>query len=300
VPPYTTKSKRSSAASKGVPVDELELDARCQARSEIRPEIVDEYAALYAAEVKLPPISVFDVNGKMFIVDGIHRFSAAVKAGVEFIRCTVVGKGTVEDAAWHATGVNQVHGIRRSNADKRRAVQLALESDIGSEQSSTTIAEHVGVSADFVSRVRKEVEGPSAPERVRAKDGRMMPRRTNRAPSSDDGGAPKPAKSHDTENEKSPARTPATPMPEEGELYRKAAAAVQRARGQVSELIEDQTAEKALEAAWRRLDDMSTVVCAPCKGAGCKWCDDNGWSTKRDARAAKEKRRSLKIARGRS
>src|SRR5690606_39168080 len=102
-----------------------------------------------------------------------------------WLRCEVVGEGTIDEAIWHAAAVNQTHGVRRTNADKRRAVRLALETEIGMEQSSRVIAEHVGVSHTFVERLREElaaerqvttVATSDAPEQV-ATDATSQPRR---------------------------------------------------------------------------------------------------------------------------
>src|SRR5690606_14855359 len=134
------------------------LDERCQARADVDHDAVQEYRAAYEAGVELPPPRVFMVSGKAILIDGFHRVPAAMNAGKRWLRCEGVGEGTIDEAIWHAAAVNQTHGVRRTNADKRRAVRLALETEIGMEQSSRVIAEHVGVSHEFVNKIRDEIE----------------------------------------------------------------------------------------------------------------------------------------------
>lgn len=295
----STPSNRKARPSEPVEIAKLKADERCQARAEIRQEVVEEYRELYAAdETALPPIEVFEVEARLYVVDGFHRVAAAINAGCKFIRCTIAGKGTIDDAAWHAVAANQKHGLRRSNEDKHAAVRLAL--DVDCDQSNRVIADHCGVGDQLVSKVRADWEAEHREGSDHVHDHAvddLTPRnhtdeKTENARRQGHDG--KWRKARKPRSEATPET--ASPMPPEGELYRKAASAVQRVRKEVRALVEDQTAEKALEDAWRRLDDMSTAPCDQCDGGGCKWCDSRGWTTKQDAQATKDKIRSLKIS----
>ena len=68
---------------------------------------------------------VFRDGEKYWLVDGFHRFTAARKAGRTEIEC-VIYAGKLADARWFSYSANQTHGLRRSNADKVRAVTSAL------------------------------------------------------------------------------------------------------------------------------------------------------------------------------
>lgn len=173
-------------------LEQLALDERLQARATIDRDAVEEYREAYAAGRKLPPVQAFRIAAALYIVDGFHRWLAAHEAGVEFLQVDVVGEGSMDDAVWYATGVNATHGLRRTNADKRRAVTMAVSSPIGAEQSSRVIADHVGVSPDFVSRLRREWEdeqraaGADVPDT--AVDARGARRAKRRVSSDDTGG----------------------------------------------------------------------------------------------------------------
>jgi hypothetical protein len=148
-----TKQKTSA-----IDLDAIILDERCQPRAILNPEAVQEYADIYnEGEVELPALEVVDVDGKHVLIDGFHRLAGARQADQSFVRVTVAEKCDIGRALWLASAVNQGHGVRRTNADKRQAVTLALYSEIGEEQSLRTIAEHVGVHHSFVSKVKEEL-----------------------------------------------------------------------------------------------------------------------------------------------
>lgn len=272
---------KPAEAPRQVALDELRREDACQARAELDQETIDEYAALYQDGTKLPPVEAFEVDGELVVVDGFHRVAAARKAGVEFLRCAVVGIGEFDDAIWHATGVNKAHGLRRSNADKRKAVRMALESGIGSEMSSQIIAKHVGVDHKTVSKLRREWEAqqvalgkfPNASETVTTRDGRQYPKHRAKAsqePDRDD------ASSDDGSTT---------------DLYAEVATWIDGLRQRVRERLGPGPAiDQHLEAAWRAADDQVLVDCARCDLGGCPFC--------RDGRVSKGELRSLAIAKG--
>ena len=197
-------SKRDVRRMRTVPLRELAVFEACQARVGLVREVVEEYAELYRSkDCSLPPVEAFEVARRLHLIDGFHRYEAAREAGREAIGVRIVGKGTVDECVWRATSSNQGHGLRRTNADKRRAARLALLSEVGQEQSSRVVAEHIGVSPDLVSRVREEIEArQSSPAtqvssddnstvegssglkpvaKVAGKDGKRYPRRRRNA-----------------------------------------------------------------------------------------------------------------------
>jgi hypothetical protein len=79
-------------------------------------------------------------------------------------------------AQWYSICANQSHGFRRTNKHKRNAVELAFFNPNGAEKSNTMLAEAIGVSQQFVHKVRKEMEAEgrlSIVESRTGKDGRV-------------------------------------------------------------------------------------------------------------------------------
>ena len=143
--------------AQAIAVDRLRLEASCQTRVQLNQEAVDAYAEAYAAgDHDLPPIEVFDVDGDLIVLDGFHGLAAAIKAGHAFIRCTVVGRGSIEEATGVALSKNHDHGVRRTRKDKRRAVMMALELGWGEDSSNRALAKHLGVSHQLVGKLRAQ------------------------------------------------------------------------------------------------------------------------------------------------
>ncbi|KKM62734.1 hypothetical protein LCGC14_1518680 [marine sediment metagenome] len=143
--------------TKLLPVKKLRLDGDTQPRVEIDEDVVAEYAAAYKASAKMPPVVVFFDGTDHWLADGFHRRFAAIKAKSSKIRCEV-RKGTREDARWYSYSANQTHGLRRSNADKAKAVKAALKHPKAEDMTDVKIATHVGVSGQFVGKIRKQLE----------------------------------------------------------------------------------------------------------------------------------------------
>jgi hypothetical protein len=142
---------------KAIKLDKIRLDGETQPRSGIVDALVSDYALAYEANADIPPITVFFDGSDYWLADGFHRWHAQHKRQVETIYCEI-HEGSVEDARWFSYGANQAHGLRRSNADKAKAVIAALKHPKGAGMSDSQIAEHVGVDHKTVGRYRTELE----------------------------------------------------------------------------------------------------------------------------------------------
>ncbi len=142
---HTTKLKLKSLRTEGT-----------QARAGLNPETVADYADLYRAGKDLPAVIVFQDGIEYWLADGHHRAAGARQAGREEILAEI-HQGTQRDAIQHACGANKYHGLRRTNEDKRRAVELMLRDQEWMHWTDHRIADHCGVSQPFVSKLRAEL-----------------------------------------------------------------------------------------------------------------------------------------------
>ena len=146
------------------------LDLSFQTRFGLNDETVSEYAELMLDGKTFPPVEVHDISGVLSLVDGYHRIAAITRNGGDEVEANVI-PGTRADALRAAVKANCEHGQRRSNADKRRALEVAWENrDIlfaemkGEDEngkpnglpSSRQLAEVTGVSQDFARRFINE------------------------------------------------------------------------------------------------------------------------------------------------
>lgn len=113
--------------------------------------IIKEYEDGWKSKVPFPPISVVQVDGEMYVTDGFCRVMAAQNVGKSRVEA-VVTVGTWKDAMRAACGANASHGLRRTNADKRKATEIALREF--PDETIRAIAEMVGVSHTYVQNLR--------------------------------------------------------------------------------------------------------------------------------------------------
>ena len=97
-----------------------------QVRCEINEAAVSDYAEAMSDGAEFPPIIVFGDGTRYYLADGFHRVASAKRLQREEISATVY-EGGFADALRYALGANTLHGLRRTNADKQRALEIAWE-----------------------------------------------------------------------------------------------------------------------------------------------------------------------------
>jgi len=131
----------------------LRIDGGTQSRQEINQEAVADYAEQVSAGAEFPPVSAFFDGVEYWLADGFHRYFAHKKAGKASINVEVI-TGTQRDAVLHSCGVNALHGLRRTNADKRKSVMTLLDDVEWQDWSNGEIARQCHVSPPFVASLR--------------------------------------------------------------------------------------------------------------------------------------------------
>lgn len=168
--------------------EHIRIDGGTQARAGLDPATVAEYVEamrdlcyVQNGLDRIPPIVVFHDGASYWLADGFHRLAAykelqqqASPAPPSAIRAEV-RQGTRRDAVLYAAGANADHGLRRTTADKERAVLALLEDEEWSQWSGREIARRCRVSHDFVRNVeeRHHLTGRASSARKTA-DGRTM------------------------------------------------------------------------------------------------------------------------------
>lgn len=281
-------------AVKALQIELIQIDGGTQFRAATNESKVQEYAELYEAYEEWPFDSACDVffdGASYFLVDGFHRYHAAIKANQTHLSCNV-HKGTLRAAIEFALKVNGKHGLHRSNADKRKAVDFVLADAEWGKLSSRVIAEMCGVSDMFVGTVRK-APGASGlhlePEKRTGKDGKQQP-------------ASKPKARQevvetvyeDVDDEMEPERElEPNSVPVNSQSPQSLAAPIQAVATRLDSLLKDlaklsddiggewldmttiETQSKALKHTIR--SGVFWVDCPDCKGKGCKTCKQHGW-----------------------
>jgi len=154
-----------------IKLSELSRDARTQSRAGLDQDHVQRLFEAYAhgpTIEQMPPIQVvYDPKAKLLVCwDGHHRIAGAAKAGLRELPAEVT-EGTVRQAIELAAGANRTHGLPRSRADNRRAVEILLGEACWAKRSDRWIAERVGISHPTVAKIREELADrrPAEPQR---------------------------------------------------------------------------------------------------------------------------------------
>jgi hypothetical protein len=153
-----------------IPLDDLVLDPNLNLRDRLDDFTVERYADSWD---RLPPITVFEVDGKLLLADGFHRHAAAVMLGKRTISAEV-RVGTFTDALDFVASVNLFHGLPLTRAERRRAVEVKLK--LHHDWSDRRMAEELAVSRELVAKIRRLLidsrQIPNLPGRVGA-DGKL-------------------------------------------------------------------------------------------------------------------------------
>lgn len=139
-----------------ITIQTIRLDGNTQSRAEINNDIVADYARAVGDGDRFPPVIVFFDGVDNWLADGFHRVHGHIAAGKTSIGADV-RTGTQRDAQIFSFGVNGTHGLRRTNADKRKAVTTMLEDAEWSKWSDHVVARNCAVTQPFVSKVRSEL-----------------------------------------------------------------------------------------------------------------------------------------------
>ncbi len=141
--------------------DAIKVDGGTQMRAQLDAATVAEYADTMTASGwgAFPPIIAYYDGSDYWLADGFHRL-AAWRSIADFSDALIpadVRSGTRRDAILHAAGANASHGLRRTNADKRRAVETLLRDQEWAAWSNREISPPCAVPNRFVRRIKHDL-----------------------------------------------------------------------------------------------------------------------------------------------
>src|SRR3954471_17529392 len=138
-PPATRHDKEGRPMDiRELPVEERVLEPELNLRDRLDEFTVERYVEAWE---RIPPVTVFEVDGRWLLADGFHRHAAGVTLGRRTIPAEVRA-GTYADALDFAAGVNLFHGLPLSRIERRRAVEVKLR--LHPEWSDRKLAEELG------------------------------------------------------------------------------------------------------------------------------------------------------------
>jgi hypothetical protein len=143
-----------------LPLGLIRTDGGTQPRAELSEAMIEDYTAEMKRGDEFPPVVVFHDGAEYWLADGFHRMHARKRTGWGDITADI-RQGTKRDAILHSLGANASHGMRRTNEDKRRAVERMLRDREWRSLPDREIARHCAVSPQTVGNVRRALEAAS-------------------------------------------------------------------------------------------------------------------------------------------
>lgn len=179
----------------------VRTDGGTQLREGISETAVLDFAGDLGRGDVFPPVVAFFDGGNYWLADGFHRYFAHLKLLRETIRADV-RKGTLREAVLYAAGCNYAGQVRRTHADKRKAILTLLSDAEWFGRTDNWVAEQCHVDHENVTRTRRAVvdgelelltlsvcvnancPDPDAPRT--GKDGKKYPTTKSRTPQEDE------------------------------------------------------------------------------------------------------------------
>ena len=152
------------AKQQKIKLSSIVADPDLQPRAGMNLETIEDYADDMRRGDQFPPLVVFhDGKSSYWLADGFHRLRAARAIGSKTILCEV-RRGGKREALLYSVSCNAMHGLRRTNDDKRMAVSKLLKDKEWSKWSDNKVAKICHVDNHTVMRLRKSL-GKSPSER---------------------------------------------------------------------------------------------------------------------------------------
>ena len=165
-----------------VAIDQIEVIEANRVRVKIDQGRIDEYAEAIKAGAIIPAIVCFCPKNaqRIILADGEQRLLAATQAGRKVIGVDLK-EGGVHEARHYALGSNADHGLDRTRADKRHAVQMAFDDPHYDECSLREIAEICRVSHMLVRDMKAEQNEKVSDETVSSYSNESVSGNSNRS-----------------------------------------------------------------------------------------------------------------------
>jgi hypothetical protein len=103
------------------------------------------------------PVEIITDGKSNFLWDGFHRYFAAKKLGKKYIEANVIN-GTQRDAVWLSFSANKENAFPRQPGTAKEIVEKILKDEEWSKKSEVDIAKWVGVTQQYVNKIKKEIE----------------------------------------------------------------------------------------------------------------------------------------------
>lgn len=156
---FTARAGKFRRQIQMVPAGELSIDPLLPGRAQVYLDTVEDYVAAKKIGAELPPIVAARINGRLLMIEGAHRYQAALTTKETTVPVQVLEGLSWDDAFTLALKANTTHGRPLNSADKRQRVECALRHPAYATMSSRALEPILGASHNFIATVRREMHG---------------------------------------------------------------------------------------------------------------------------------------------
>lgn len=109
-----------------VNVGDIIKEPSWQVREKLTSSRVKAYRSAYKSGADMPPVTLADVRGALYLIDGWHRMAAQEELDRKQVEAHI-RKMTKQEAVWAAASANLTHGEAYKTPERRRAFAVFIE-----------------------------------------------------------------------------------------------------------------------------------------------------------------------------
>lgn len=170
---HTQKAGKHRTQTEMVPAGELVFDSRLPGRAQVYLDTVEEYTSAKRLGEELPPIVAARIENRLILIEGAHRYQAALTNRETKVPVQVLKGLGWNDAFALALDANSKHGRPLNAQDKRAKVTQTLKHPAYAILSTRELAQRIRVSHNLIAVIRREMQDesrPKGPSRPQADD----------------------------------------------------------------------------------------------------------------------------------
>lgn len=109
-----------------VDLDQIIIDRRFQVRNRTDSQAVKAYANAMSSGSQFPPITLAEIDRRLFLIDGFHRYEAACSIGLTELDAGIV-QMTEREALKASALANLTHGLQLTKTEKLNAFKQFIK-----------------------------------------------------------------------------------------------------------------------------------------------------------------------------
>jgi hypothetical protein len=150
------KKSQITYTTKQVHIEAINASRDLMMRVELNQATVSEYVEAMKGGSEFPPLECAELDGELLLYDGFLRYAAYKRRHTTDIAIRTRIADTMDEVVLWAVKANAYPGLKRTNEDKKKSVEVLLETAISHDMTNEQIANAAGVSDETVRKYRAQ------------------------------------------------------------------------------------------------------------------------------------------------